>query len=152
MKKDPLEFSLFCSDSLNMNYTKFSFIGLVKLNIERPFFWGTNPSFLRFVKHMNLDLSEGWAISSVCYPLWTRKNKKRHSSIMMGKLRVGNQFILQINGSFSLPLNMALVYISFSQLGIQMDCKSIHFHESCNSFESSQKNAMSSVILCISLV
>ena len=31
---------------------------------------------------------------------------------------------------------MALVYISFSQLGIQLTCKLIHFHESCHSFES----------------
>ena len=38
MKKDPLESSLVCSDSLNMNYTEFSFIRLVKLNIERPSF------------------------------------------------------------------------------------------------------------------
>ena len=41
-KKDPFEFSLVCSDSLNMNYTEFYFIGLVKLNIERPFF-GSEP-------------------------------------------------------------------------------------------------------------
>ena len=27
------------SDSLNMNDTEFLFIGLVKLNIERPIFW-----------------------------------------------------------------------------------------------------------------
>ena len=46
-----------CSNSLNMNVTKFSFIGLVKLNIERPFFWGMNPSFLRFVKYMGMDSS-----------------------------------------------------------------------------------------------
>ena len=38
MKKDPSESSLVCSESLNMNYTKFSFIGLVKLNIERAIF------------------------------------------------------------------------------------------------------------------
>ena len=44
------------SDSLNMNDTEFAFIGLVKLNIERPIL-GTNPSSLRFVKHMSLDLS-----------------------------------------------------------------------------------------------
>ena len=43
-------------DSLNMNDTEFSFIGIVKLNTERPV-QGTNPSFLRFVKHMSLDLS-----------------------------------------------------------------------------------------------
>ena len=42
MKKDLLEFSLVFSDSLNMNYTEFSFIGLVKINIERPSF-GNEP-------------------------------------------------------------------------------------------------------------
>ena len=56
MKKDPLEFYLVCSDSLNMKYTEFYFIGLIKLNIERPFL-RTNPSFLRFVKYMIMDLS-----------------------------------------------------------------------------------------------
>ena len=44
------------SDSLNMNDTEFYFNGLVKLNIERPVL-GTNPSSLRFIKHMRLDLS-----------------------------------------------------------------------------------------------
>ena len=33
---------------------------------------------------------------SVCYHLWTRKNEKRNSSIMMGKLREGNHFANQI--------------------------------------------------------
>ena len=48
----------FCGrlDSLNMNDTELTFVGLVKLNIERPIL-GTNPSSLRFVKHMSLDLS-----------------------------------------------------------------------------------------------
>ena len=31
---------------------------------------------------------------------------------------------------------MALICISFSQVGIQLISKSIHFHESCHSFES----------------
>ena len=44
------------SDSLNMNDTEFSFIGLIKLNIERPIL-GMNPSSLMFIKHMGLDLS-----------------------------------------------------------------------------------------------
>ena len=55
---------------------------------------------------------------------------------MMKKLREGNQFILQINGILSSSLNMALVCVSFSQLGIQLVSTSIHFHESCHSFES----------------
>ena len=57
MKKDP--FGVFFrnhSNSLNMNDTEFSFIGLIKLNIERPVL-GTNPSSLKFVKHMSMDLS-----------------------------------------------------------------------------------------------
>ena len=57
MKKDPFgAFFRNRSDSLNMNDTEFSFIGLIKLNIGRLVL-GTNPSSLRFVKHMTLDLS-----------------------------------------------------------------------------------------------
>ena len=44
------------SDSLNMNDTEFAFIGLIKLNTERPI-QGMKPSFLRFVKYMGMDLS-----------------------------------------------------------------------------------------------
>ena len=134
MKKDPLDFSLVCSDSLNMNYTEFYFIGLVKLNIERPFL-GTNPSFLKFVKHMSLDSYEGWDISSVFYPLWTRKNEKEALINHDGGIK-GRESFCKSNGSCLSPLKMALVCISFSQLGIQLTYKSIHFHESCHSFES----------------
>ena len=52
-------YGVFCrgrSYSLNMNDAEFSFSGLVKLNIERPIL-GVNPSSLRFIKHMRLDLS-----------------------------------------------------------------------------------------------
>ena len=57
MKKDPYGVCFrIRSDSLNMNGTEFSFSGLIKLNIERPIL-GMNPSSLRFVKHMGLDLS-----------------------------------------------------------------------------------------------
>ena len=118
-----------------MSNTEFSFSGLVKLNTERPFF-GNEPILSQVCKMHENELVFGQATMSVCYPLWTRKNEKRHSSIMMGKLREENQFILQINGSFSSPLNMALVCISFIQLGIQLVSESIHFHESCHSFES----------------
>ena len=38
---------------------------------------------------------------SVCYPLWTCKNKKRHSSIMMGKLMEGNYISFAIMEVFS---------------------------------------------------
>ena len=55
-KKDPHGvFFRIRSDSLNMNDTEFSFTGLVKLNIERPVL-ETNPSSLKFVKHMSLNL------------------------------------------------------------------------------------------------
>ena len=43
-------------DSLDMNDTEFALIGLVKLNTERPV-QGMNPSFLRFIKRMRMDLS-----------------------------------------------------------------------------------------------
>ena len=57
MKKDPFGvFFRIRSDSLNMNDGEFSFSGLVKLKIERSIL-GMNPSSLRFVKHMRLDLS-----------------------------------------------------------------------------------------------
>ena len=57
MKKDPFGvFFRIHSDSLNMNNAKFSFSGLIKLNIERPIL-GMNPSSLRFVKDMGLELS-----------------------------------------------------------------------------------------------
>ena len=39
-----------------MNDTEFSFVGLVKLNTKR-LVQGMNPSFLRFVKYMRMDLS-----------------------------------------------------------------------------------------------
>ena len=44
------------SDSLNMNDTELTFIGLVKLNIERPYF-GNEPLLSQVCKHMSLDLS-----------------------------------------------------------------------------------------------
>ena len=69
-----------------MNDTEFAFIGLVKLNTERPV-QGTKPSFLRFVKCMRMDLSSD-ELQRVFVTLFELvKNKKRHSSIMMGKLR-----------------------------------------------------------------
>ena len=55
---------------------------------------------------------------------------------MMGKLREGKYISFFNNGSCQSPLSMALFYISFSQLSIQLVFESIHFHESCHSFES----------------
>ena len=102
-----------------MNDTEFAFIRLIKLNTERPV-QRTNPSFLRFVKCMRMDLSSN-ELKRVFVTLFGLvKNEKRNSSIMMWKLREENEFILQINGSCLSPLNMALVCISFSQLGIQL--------------------------------
>ena len=45
---------------------------------------------------------------------------------------------MQINGSLSLPLNMALIYISFQSIGYPAGLLvsiTIHFHESCHFFE-----------------
>ena len=68
-----------------MNDTEFAFIGLIKLNIERPFL-GMNPSSLRFVKHMTLDFSS-YKLYRVFVTLFGLvKPKKRHSSIMMGEM------------------------------------------------------------------
>ena len=62
-----------CSDSLKMNDTELTFIGLVKSNIERPSFG--NKSLLSQVRKMYVNgLVFGWATKSVCYPLWTCKN------------------------------------------------------------------------------
>ena len=74
---------------------------------------------------------------SVCYPLWTRKNKKRHSSIMMEKLREGNKFIFMNNMAFCRLLwTWHLSTFHSINLVNHLVSESIHFHESCNSFES----------------
>ena len=57
-----------CSNSLNMNDTKFYFIGLIKLNIERPFF-GNEPLLSQVHKTYEFGLVFRQAIMSVCYPL-----------------------------------------------------------------------------------
>ena len=44
------------SDSINMNNTEFTFIGLIRSNGERPYM-GMNLSFVRFVKYVRLDSS-----------------------------------------------------------------------------------------------
>ena len=78
MKNDPLEFSLVCLDSLNMKYIEFSFIGLVILKIEMPFF-GNEPLLYQVRKMYENGLVFRRAKMSVCYPLWTHKNEKRKS-------------------------------------------------------------------------
>ena len=107
MKKDP--FGVFFrnhSDSLNMNDTKFSLIGLIKLNIERPAL-GTNPSFLRFVKHMSLDLSSN-KLYRVFVTLFEIVKPKEALIKHGGGNGKGNNFANNGN-CLSLPLNMALV-------------------------------------------
>ena len=56
------------SDSLNMNDTKLTFIGLVKSNIERPSF-GNEPLLSQVRKTYEFGLVFRQAITSVCYPL-----------------------------------------------------------------------------------
>ena len=57
-----------CSDSLNMNDTELTFIGLVKLNIERPSF-GNEPLLSQVHKTYEFGLVFGQDIMSVYYPL-----------------------------------------------------------------------------------
>ena len=103
------------SDSLNMNNTAFSFSWLVKLNIERPIL-GTNPSSLRFEKHMSLDLSfdKIYQVFVTLFELVKLKRGTYQSS--WGKWE-GNHFCKKNGSSLSLPLNMALVCISFHSIG-----------------------------------
>ena len=58
-----------------MNFTEFSFVGLVKLNIETPFL-GNEPFLSQVRKMYENGLVFERATMSVCYPLWTRKNEK----------------------------------------------------------------------------
>ena len=56
------------SDSLNMNDTELTFIGLIKLNIERPSF--ANESLLSQVsKTYESGIVFQQAMLSVCYPI-----------------------------------------------------------------------------------
>ena len=85
----------------------FFFSGLIKSNIERPVL-GTNPSSLRFVKHMRLDLSSN-KLYRVFVTLFELINSKRGTHRSWWGKWEGNHFVN--NGScWSLPLNMALVY------------------------------------------
>ena len=89
-----------------MNDTEFSFSGLVKLNIERPVL-GMNPSSLRFIKHMSLNLSSD-KLYRVFVTLFELIKLKRGTHRSWWGKWEGNHFAN--NGScLSLPLNMALV-------------------------------------------
>ena len=131
------------SNSLNMNDIEFSFIGIIKLNIERPFF-GNEPLLSQVRKTYEFGLIFRQAIPSVCYPLWTRKTEKE--ALINHDGGNGKGIILQINGSsLSLPLNMALVYISFHSIRYSAD-----FHDDPLSWVMSllwvfQNNALSIV-------
>ena len=142
----------FCgrSDSLNMKGTEFYFIGLVKLNIQRPIF-GNEPLLSQVRKIYEFRIVFGWVILSVCYPIWTCNTEKRHSSTMMGGN--GKGIILQINGSsLSLPLNMALVCISFQSIGYSADLCDDPLSFVMPLLWVFQKNAFSVVTLCVCLV
>ena len=78
----------------------------LKLNIERPIL-GTNPSSLKFVKHMRLDLSSD-KLYRVFVTLFELVQLKRGTHRSWWGKWEGNHFAN--NGScLSLPLNMALV-------------------------------------------
>ena len=107
MKRDSFGFFFYiCSDSLNMNDIEFSFSGLIKLNIERPVL-GSNPSSLRFVKHMSLDLSSD-KLYRVFVSLFELIKLKRGTHRSWWGKWEGNHFVNN-ESCLSVPLNMALV-------------------------------------------
>ena len=61
------------SDSLNMNDTELTFIGLIKLNTKIPSF-GNKPLISQVRKTYENGLAFRRATMSVCYPLLTHKN------------------------------------------------------------------------------
>ena len=150
MKKDPFGvFFRIRSNSLNMNDTEFSFSGLIKLNIERLVL-GTNPSSLRFVKYMILDLSSN-KLYRVFVTLFELLKPKRgtHQS-WWGKWE-GNHFVN--NGScLSLPLSMALVCTSCQSIGYSADPRNDPLSWVMSILWVFQKNAFSTIELCICLV
>ena len=68
-----------------MNDTELTLIGLIKSNIERPYF-GNKPLLSQVRKTYEFGIVFERAIPSVCYPLSTRKTEKRHSLIMTGEM------------------------------------------------------------------
>ena len=147
MKKDPFGV-FFCirSESLSMNDANFSFSGLIKLNIERPIL-GTNPSSLRFVKHMRLDLFFD-KLYQVFVTLFELVKPKRgtHRS-WLGKWK-GNHFANNGN-CLSLPLNMTLVSKSCQLIGYSADLSDDPFSSVMPLLWVFQKNALSTVTLCV---
>ena len=123
-----------------MNDTKLDFNGLIKLNTERPSF-GNEPLLSHVHKTYENGLIFQWATTSVCYPLWSRKNEKEELILRDEEIkRKGNIFSFVSMAAHSPYLNMAHVCIFiFEQLGIQLVSESIHFHDSPNSFDSIQR-------------
>ena len=97
-----------------MNDTEFSFIGLLKLNVERPIL-GMSPSSLRFIKHMILDLSFDKLYRVFVTLFELIKSKEELIDHDGGN---GKGIIFANNGScLSLALNMSLVCISYQSIG-----------------------------------
>ena len=149
-KKDPYGvFFRIRSDSLNMNNTEFSFSGLVKLNIERPIL-GTDPSSLRFVKHMSLELFFD-KLYRVFVTLFELVKPKRGTHQSWWEKWEGNHFAN--NGScLSLPLNMALVCTSCQSIGYSTELHNDPLSWVMSLLWVFQKNALSTVALCVCLV
>ena len=109
---------------------------------------GTNPSFLRLVKHMRMDLSLD-KLQRVFVTLFeTIKMKKRHSLIMLGKLREGNQFILQIKWQFVVTFEhgTCLHFIqSIGYISLSLIRSTFMIHVTPLSLS---KNALSTTALC----
>ena len=108
---------------------------------------GMNPSSLRFVKHMSLDLSFDKLYRVFVTLFELVKLKRGIHQPWWGKCK-GNH--LENNGNcLSLPLNMALVYTSCQSIGYLDD-----LHDNPLSWIMSllwvfQKNALSTVALCV---
>ena len=142
MKRTPL-------DSLNMNEIEFSFSGLVKLNIERLIL-GTEPSSLRFVKHMSLDLYSD-KLYRVFVTLFELIKPKRGTHRSWWGKWEGNHFANN-SSCLSLPLNMALVCTSCQSIGYLADLCDDPLSWVMSLLWVFQKNALSTVALCVYLV
>ena len=98
-----------------MNYTEFSFIGLIKLNIERPFF-GNKPLLSQVRKTYEFGLV--WRTSYIkrLLPSFSSLKSKEalinHDGEIKGK---GNVFSFVFIEVYSPPLNMEPVYICISE-------------------------------------